>query len=287
MRRLHILHRTYYNFAGSVTLGTHRLLLRPREGQALQIESSKLEITPTALVRWSRDEYDNSIGVATFSSPTQQLAILSDVIVRHHDDAPLDFIVDERAENYPFTLDPESAFVLQPSLAMTGSPADLTALRGWLAEYWQSGQRVQTYALLWQLCSGINRTFAYQSREEEGIQPVAETLSRRSGSCRDFAQLFIASARYLGLAARFVSGYLHAPAATPGYGATHAWAEVYLPGPGWKGFDPTIGEVASSKHIATAVGRLGEALPPIAGSFFGPTGSSMSVGVWVNELGSR
>jgi transglutaminase-like putative cysteine protease len=284
MRRLHILHRTYYNFAGPVTLGTHRLLLRPREGQALQIESSNLDIKPTALVRWSRDEYDNSIAFATFNSSTRQLAIISDVVVKHHDEAPLDFIVDERAENYPFTLDPESAFVLQPSLSMTGSDADRAALRAWLSGYWQPGRPVQTYALLWQLCSGIHGTFTYQSREEEGIQPVAETLQKRSGSCRDFAQLFIAAARHFGLAARFVSGYLHAEATTLDYGATHAWAEVYLPGPGWKGFDPTIGEVASSKHIATAVGRLGEALAPISGSFFGPAGSTMSVGVWVSEL---
>jgi transglutaminase-like putative cysteine protease len=287
MRRLHIVHRTYYNFTSVVTLGPHRLLLRPREGHALQIESSTLEIAPTASLHWSRDEYDNSIATATFDAPAQQLSILSDIVVRHHDEAPFDFVVEQRAENYPFTFEPESAAVLQPYLSMGGTAGDVEALRVWLSGYWQPGQRVQTYALLWRLCSAIPATFKYQSREAQGIQSVADTLSRRSGSCRDFAHLFIESARYLGLAARFVSGYLNVPASNSDCGATHAWAEIYLPGPGWKGFDPTIGEVASAKHIAVAVGRAGESLPPIAGSYFGTTGSTMSVGVWVNDLGGR
>jgi len=89
------------------------------------------------------------------------------------------------------------------------------------------------------------------------------------------------AARCLGLATRFVSGYLHTPLVdTPG--STHAWAEVYLPGAGWKGFDPTTGNMAGTDHIAVAVARLPEAAPPIEGSFVGSSPSEMSVGVWVN-----
>jgi transglutaminase-like putative cysteine protease len=91
------------------------------------------------------------------------------------------------------------------------------------------------------------------------------------------------SARCLGLASRFVSGYLHAPLMADNIGTTHAWAEVYLPGAGWKGFDPTIGKIAGTDHITVAVARLPESVPPIAGSFFGAPGSSLNVGVWVRK----
>jgi transglutaminase-like putative cysteine protease len=134
------------------------------------------------------------------------------------------------------------------------------------------------------LSGHIHETLSYQIREEPGVQTPAKTLSCSTGSCRDFACLFMEAARRLGLASRFVSGYLHAPPSTANFGATHAWAEVYLPGAGWKGFDPTIGEVVGTNHIAVAVARLPESAPPIAGSFVGPAEASLDVGVWVTEL---
>jgi transglutaminase-like putative cysteine protease len=88
--------------------------------------------------------------------------------------------------------------------------------------------------------------------------------------------------RCIGLASRFVSGYLYAPLMASEIGSTHAWAEVYLPGAGWKGFDPTIGKIVGSDHIAVAVARLPEAVPPVAGSFSGSAISSITVGVWVS-----
>jgi transglutaminase-like putative cysteine protease len=121
-------------------------------------------------------------------------------------------------------------------------------------------------------------------REEPGVQSATDTLTRASGSCRDFANLFMQAARHLGLAARFVSGYLHAEPSSANYGSTHAWAEVFLPGAGWKGFDPTIGKIVGTDHFAVAVARLPESVPPIAGSFIGPPGASLDVGVWVTAL---
>jgi transglutaminase-like putative cysteine protease len=283
MRRLKIVHRTYYNFPGAVQLAPHRLLLRPRESHDLHIEASTLETSPPATLRWHRDAYDNSVAIASFDATATQLAILSEVIVQHYVDAPLDFMVSEHAVQYPFEYEADASAILQPYL-LNPSPSDKAALRVWLERFWRPGEAVQTYALLQRLCLGINQTLAYQAREEPGVQSVAETLGRGTGSCRDFANLFMAAARSLGLAARFVSGYLHAPASGWNFGATHAWAEVYLPGAGWKGFDPTIGEVASSKHIAVAVAHLPESVPPVAGSFFGPPGASLHVGVWVTEL---
>ena len=123
----------------------------------------------------------------------------------------------------------------------------------------------------------------YRVREEPGVQSAQYTLSSNNGSCRDFAQLFIETARCLGLASRFVSGYLYAPLMSDMVGATHAWAEVYLPGAGWKGFDPTIGKIAGSDHIAVAVSSQAESVPPIGGSYTGAGKSILDVGVWVSK----
>jgi transglutaminase-like putative cysteine protease len=128
----------------------------------------------------------------------------------------------------------------------------------------------ETYVLLDRLNRAIGKALGYAVREEPGVQSPAQTLERGQGSCRDYAALFMEACRHLGLAGRFVSGYLHAPATEAGRGATHAWAEVYLPGAGWKGFDPTGGEVAGARHIPVAVARHPERIPPVAGSFRGP-----------------
>jgi transglutaminase-like putative cysteine protease len=173
--------------------------------------------------------------------------------------------------------------VLSPYMIATGQKAQ-DPLTDWIASIWQPGQRIQTYALLQRLCAHLQQTLVYQLREEPGVQSVADTLSRGSGSCRDSAFLFMEAARRLGLAARFVSGYLHAEPSAFNYGSTHAWAEVFLPGAGWKGFDPTIGQVVGTDHTAVAVARLPESVPPVAGSYLGPPATSLDVGVWVTEL---
>ena len=282
MQRYKIFHRTYYNFSGSVQLGPHTLRLRPREGHELRIESSSLKLTPAATLRWRRDVEDNSVAIASFDTPARQLIIESEVIIQQYNEAPLDFLVADYATHYPFTYTAEDWIVLSPYM----NAVEYTAgglLSAWVSNVW-SGEGLQTYVLLQRLCTYIHETLAYRSREEPGVQSAARTLSLGTGSCRDFANLFMEAARHLGFASRFVSGYLHAPPSTVNFGATHAWAEVYLPGAGWKGFDPTIGEIAGINHIAVAVARLPESVPPVAGSFVGPPGASMNVGVWVTEL---
>ena len=283
MQRYKIFHRTYYNFSATVRLEPHILHLRPREGHELRIEFSTLEITPLATLRWYRDVEDNCVAIATFNSLTNQLMIESEVIVQQYNQAPLDFLVTDYATDYPFVYTPEDRVVLSPYMNVTEHPAR-GLLTEWVANLWQPGERLQTYALLQRISVHIHQTLSYQLREEPGVQTAAETLSYGTGSCRDFAYLFMEAARRLGLAARFVSGYLHAPPSTVTFGATHAWAEVYLPGAGWKGFDPTIGEIVGTSHIAVAVARLPESVPPIAGSFVGPLGSNLNVGVWVSKL---
>ena len=283
MQRYKILHRTCYNFSAAVRLDPHTLLIRPREGHELRIESSILKITPPATLRWHRDVEDNSVAIATFDSLTSQLLIESEVIIQQYNRAPLDFLVADYAMNYPFSYTPEDRVVLAPymNLAMRNSGDTLDQ---WLANSWRLDDQIQTYALLQRISTQICNGLSYLRREEPGVQTATETLSYGTGSCRDFANLFAEAARRLGLAARFVSGYHHAPPSTVDFGATHAWAEVYLPGAGWKGFDPTLDEVAGTNHIAVAVAKLPESVPPIAGSFFGAAAASLDVGVWVTEL---
>lgn len=282
MKRFNILHRTYYNFSGEVWLEPHALRLRPKEGHELRIESSRLDITPAATLRWHRDVEDNSVAIATFDTPTSQLVIESEIIIQQFNETPLDFLVDDYATHYPFAYHTEDLVVLAPYLRTTRLPLNDPLVR-WVASLWKPGEAIQTYALLERLCVHINQTFAYQVREEPGVQTAADTL-KRGGSCRDFASLFMDAVRHLGLAARFVSGYLHAEPSSANYGSTHAWAEVFLPGAGWIGFDPTIGKIVGTDHTPVAVARLPESVPPIAGSFVGPPGASLDVGVWVTEV---
>lgn len=283
MKRLRILHRTYYNFSGPVVLGTHYLRLRPREGHQLRIESSKLTITPAATVSWQGDVEGNSIASAEFQGTASQLAIESELVVQQFNENPFDFLVAGYAVDFPFAYPPDDWPLLAPYATPPGQAADPAVTR-WVAGLRSGNARVQTVDLLLRMAQRIHRELRYGVREEPGVQPPATTLALGTGSCRDFAALFIAAARQLGLAARFVSGYLHAPPSFFDYGSTHAWAEVYLPGAGWKGVDPTIGLLTGPDHIPVAVGRLPDSVPPVSGSFTGIGGAGMSVGVWVTPL---
>jgi transglutaminase-like putative cysteine protease len=263
-------------------LEPHTLRLRPRENHELRIESSQLKITPTASLRWFRDVEDNSVAIATFDSHTEQLIIESEIIIQQYNEGPLDFLVADYAIYYPFDYQAEDLAVLSPYMLSTGQKGK-GPLADLIATVSQPGERIQTYSLLQRLCVHIQQTLVYALREEPGVQSVEDTLSLGSGSCRDSAYLFMEVARHLGLAARFVSGYLKAEPSAFNYGSTHAWAEVFLPGAGWKGFDPTLGLVVGADHTAVAVSRLPESIPPVAGSFIGPSGASLDVGVWVTE----
>jgi transglutaminase-like putative cysteine protease len=237
MHRLLIKHSTTYQYAETVTLLPHKLLLRPREGHDIRIESAELVISPAHQLQWQRDVYDNAVAQAIFIEPSSCLSISSRILIQHYDDQPLNFLVADYAVLFPFQYDATERVDLEPYLASNFDQNRLI-LNSWLRQFWYAGQVVETYLLLDWINKAIATGFAYQQREQPGVQTPATTLTRRAGSCRDFATLFIDACRSLGLAARFVSGYLYAPMLTPGQGATHAWAEVYLPGAGWKGFDP-------------------------------------------------
>ena len=283
MQRYKIIHRTYYNYSGKVTLGQHKLLLRPREDHDLRIESFILNINPSANLLWHRDVEGNSVALASFDTPTSQLVVESDVVIQQFNESPLDFLVADYAVDYPFVYQSGDKNLLSPYLVLPDQET-IKIISEWTAHFLNSSEQIQTYSLLQRLAEYIFQTLTYRVREEPGVQSALQTISYGTGSCRDFALLFMEVAKCLGLASRFVSGYLHAPLMAHKIGATHAWAEVYLPGAGWKGFDPTIGEMAGTDHIAVAVAGLAESVPPIEGTFVGAQNSSLDVGVWVSKF---
>jgi len=273
MRRLKITHQTDYQFFDIVTIQPHRLLLRPREGAEVHIESSSLTISPAHAIKWHRDVLDNAAAVVDFFELTPLLSITSEVVIQNYVENPFVFLFEDYALNYPFHYAPIDRIDLMPFLQPV-YPGDEGVIRNWLNPMGLGQSAMQTYALLDLINQAIATWFTYFVREEPGAQTPGQTLAWAQGSCRDFAALFVETCRHLGLASCFVNGYAHAPAIEHWSSTTHAWAEVYLPGAGWQGFDPTNGEVAGDRHISVAVARYPEAVPPVAGSFIGPDGPS-------------
>jgi transglutaminase-like putative cysteine protease len=276
--KLRIQHRTTYRYAEKVIFGPHRLRLRPREGHDIHIEQSVLEVAPAHRIHWIRDVYGNSIAVVNFSELASELMVYSDLVLNHFESNPFDFYIEPEAAQYPFSYDHETKLELA-ALTQLVYGDDAGRIREWLSPFWQRGQTAGTLDLLQQLNQQICRTFRYQIRDEPGVQSPSQTLDKMSGSCRDFATLFIEACRCLGLGARFVSGYILSGGAAGAGASTHAWAEIYLPGGGWKGFDPTLGLLTTSQHVPVAVSRHPENAMPISGSFTGPVNAFLNVEV--------
>lgn len=285
MKLIEIHHTTDYAFGAPVVLGAHWLRLRPREGHDLRIASSVLDTDPAAALTWRRDLYDNVVAVAEFGgAPCLRLHIESRLRVELYDAAPLAFVVEEHALHFPFEYQQEERIALAPYLAPLYP--DHERLERWLDAYRKVSPGTETFGVLDAMNHRIHEAFGYEVRAEEGVLTPAALLDRGKGSCRDLAALFLEACRRLGIAARFVSGYVHGPATEAGGASTHAWAEVYLPGAGWKGFDPTNLAVVGPDHIPVAVHRQPEALPPVAGTFAGPEGvaSTLSVAVKISAV---
>ncbi|MGJ8641579.1 MAG: transglutaminase family protein [Opitutaceae bacterium] len=284
MKKIRIYHLTEYQFEAPVMFTEYRLLVRPREWHAVRIASARFNATPAFEIKWHRDIYGNSVGTLKLKVNSAVLRIESEIVIEHYAESPFDFIVDQRYVDFPFAFEPEDRTDLVPYRTHTW-PNNTKQLRQWTASFWRPGQSIETFALLDQMNKAIAANFTYGMREEPGVQNPDETLLLGTGSCRDLAAFFIEACRYLGLAARFVSGYLYNPGSMQ-HGSTHAWSEVYLPGAGWIGFDNTSGLVTGTSHIATAVHRHPEAVPPVSGSYFSdePVSSLMNVQVDVTEV---
>ncbi|GAB4186301.1 MAG: hypothetical protein Tsb002_10660 [Wenzhouxiangellaceae bacterium] len=212
--------------------------------------------------------------------------VKSEIVVQHYGMNPYDFLLAEYAVDYPFAYSEEDTILLSPYMQLT-DPAEDSLLGCWLNDLWRFGEKVQTLELLHGLNQHIYQSLTYQKRDTEGVQHVDKTLSSGVGSCRDYAALFIVAARRLGFAVRFVSGYLYSgmPENQPGEsGSTHAWVEVFIPGAGWKGFDPSVNIIVGAGHVPVAVARRPESVPPISGSYGGISGAEMTVKVKVAAL---
>lgn len=285
MQRIEITHTTRYSYTAPVSFLPHKLHVRPREGHDIRIESSRLRITPDHYISWQRDVYGNSVAIVTFDSMQDTLELISTVVVEQYEDVVGSMAITENARQFPFRYDTMEQIDLVPYQTAVFAE-DQAALGQWIAEIWQPGTIIGTMDFLDSLNARIARDIGYLVRDEPGVQSPVLTTGRRAGSCRDMATLFIEACRYCGLASRFVSGYLVSSAAVEDQATTHAWAEVYLPGIGWRGFDSTSGQRAGGDHIAVAVHRHPEAIPPVSGRFVGPSEPfpRMDVAVQVRRL---
>lgn len=246
-------------------------MVRPLEGHDVQIRSSTLKISPTARVRWIHDVFGNSIALADFLEPAAELRVESAVKVEQYNTNPFDFVLDPSAVELPFNYSVNEFPDVAPYLQRQ-HPEDEELLRHWLRPFLRVNGSARTLDFLIALNKSVPIFFNYRRREEHGVQSPGQTLRYRSGSCRDFALLLMEAARIMGLAARFVSGYMCQSASgvhQAALGATHAWTEIYLPGAGWKGFDPTCGILAADSHVRVAVTRLPSQAVPVGGSFTG------------------
>lgn len=285
MKRLRIIHKTEYHYNEPVSFGPHRVMMRPREGHDVRIVLGRLEVEPKPTVRWLRDIYNNSIAVLTFAKPAKALIIHGQADIDYLRDSPIECLIDPGARFFPFQYAPEEQVELVP-YRLPSYPYDGVKLQEWLLTLFRPGQAqpVETFDLLNALNTHIFKNLKYSHREEHGVQTPCDTLKRGSGSCRDFAVLMMEAARQWGFGARFVSGYIQM--AEGQHGATHAWTEIYIPGAGWHGFDPTNDKTAGSEHIAVAVAREQEKASPVSGTWDGPSHafSHMNVSVQVVAL---
>jgi transglutaminase-like putative cysteine protease len=223
-------------------------------------------------LRWFHDVFGNSIAMAEFDGPTQELVIRSDLVVeRFGDERTRDLAAEiaPEARNWPFLYSPDDRADLGTMMIAQYPDPGGRVLRwgqGFVAAY-----PTPTLGLLRDINASIQAGFAYRAREEAGTQTPLETLDGGSGTCRDFAVLMIETCRAMGFGARLISGYLRVPedSALLGAGSTHAWCEVYLPGAGWIAFDPTNGLMGSRDLIRVATVRDIRQAAPISGSFIG------------------
>ena len=286
---LRVSHLTRYYYSRPVSLSPHRIYLRPRETPKHRLRSFRLEFTPLARFVHTRDEHDNDQIWAYWSEPTSAVNIQSEFEIETLDANPFDFLLRSDALGFPFAYAEGERAALSPYLALP-EPATETRLRQWIAERMPAGPS-DTLTFVAGLNSQVRNAIAYTRRDEHGILPPLQTLERGSGSCRDSATLLVDALRTLGLAARFVSGYLHEPrpeqAAEAAPTAMHAWAEVYLPGAGWRGLDPTRGIFCNDAFVPVAHAGRGESVSPIQGSFAasGPVSAELHADIVVEKVG--
>ncbi|HTC01586.1 MAG TPA: transglutaminase family protein, partial [Ferruginibacter sp.] len=257
--RVALNHKTTYSYDRAVSLSPHIFRLRPAVHSRTKIESYSLKITPKDhFINWQQDPFGNYQARVVFPEKTTELKIEVEVIADMVVINPFDFFVEEYAEKFPFQYQGELPKELVPYLEIRETGP---LLKQWVMSIDRSEKTINDFLVY--INQKLNKDINYSIRMEAGVQTCEETLSRKIGSCRDTAWLLVQIFRYLGLAARFVSGYLiqltadikalDGPSGTPvDFTDLHAWVEVYIPGAGWIGLDPTSGLFAGEGHIPLA-----------------------------------
>ncbi len=270
-----ISHTTHYRYRQPVTLGEHRLMFRPRSSHDMRVLATDLKITPEPLdVRLIMDVYSNSVALVRPQSPADELKIEAYFSIEHTGSRALDLPLNLAAEQYPFLYDHED-LLASPHYLAPYYDDPTGELGAWARGFIRSDGPTGTRDLLVEMTRRIRDSMTYLARFSEGVQTPYETLRLCSGTCRDFATLMIEAVRWLGYAARFVTGYLYTPAlddGVPGHvgaGATHAWVQVYLPGAGWITFDPTNNLIGGTDLIRVGVARHASLASPVSGSWNG------------------
>ncbi|MCR0981991.1 transglutaminase family protein [Roseomonas populi] len=287
---LTVRHVTTYRYRQPVSFGEHRMMLRPREGYDQRLMEARIEITPKpADLWWVHDVFGNSVGVACFKSRARELRFESMMRLDHRPVEALGFRLERHARSLPFSYAIDEMPDLARSIERHHADPD-HAVDFWARGFLRKDGPTDTLELLTTMTKAVKRDFTYVSRTMRGIQEPGRTLELGSGTCRDFALLMMEAVRSLGLAARFVSGYLYSPVADGtgssaeghvGGGATHAWVRVYLPGAGWVEFDPTNGIVGNRDLIRVAVARDPMQAVPLYGSWKGFPDDSLGMDVSV------
>ncbi len=280
MHQLTVTHTTVYRYRRPVRFGEHRLMFRPRDSHDLRLVDSVLTISPPADVRWLHDVFSNSIAIASFEDAAEELSLESYIVLEHFGLPDPEFDIEPYAQTYPFSYPAEEIADLG-RLVERDYPDPDRKVDAWVKGFLDGGGQIGTQDLLVRITKAIHEQFSYARRYSFGTRNPVETLEAGSGTCRDLAAFMMGAVRALGLAARFVSGYLYDPALDStieggakdedlrGAGDTHAWVQVYLPGAGWVEFDPTNGKVGGANLIRVAVVREPYQALPLQGSYFG------------------
>jgi uncharacterized protein (DUF2126 family)/transglutaminase-like putative cysteine protease len=268
-------HYTGYEFARPVNVGPHVIRLRPAPHSRTPIEAYSLTISPANhFINWQQDPFGNWLARVVFPERVSKLEITVGIVADLMVINPLDFFIEEYAERFPFAYEPSLKADLAPYLRPVDDSEEAFAWKAALPPLPTDG--VPTVTFLSQLNSAVYRDVAYSVRMEVGVQTPDETLRLGIGSCRDSAWLLVSLLRDYGLAARFVSGYLvqlasdersldgpSGPAAD--FTDLHAWAEVFIPGAGWIGLDPTSALFAGEGHIPLSATPHPSSSAPIVG----------------------
>lgn len=285
MPLLTIRHVTRYRYSQPVSFGEHRIMMRPRESFDQRLLEASLEIEPRPCeLRWLHDVLGNSVAIASFDKRAKTLSVVSEATLEHAPLAQGEVDVESYARLFPFTYSSED----MPDLLRSIERHHLDPSRivdNWARAFVSNDGNTDTIALLTDMAMTIKRSFTYVPRHEKGTQTPTETLTRRQGTCRDFATLMIEAVRALGFAARFVSGYVYNPSRSEGRvggGNTHAWVRIFLPGSGWVEFDPTNGIVGNRGLIRVAIARDPYQALPLSGTWSGFPHSYLGMNVDVD-----